>query len=482
MNRIGATTTNTYGTAADFGNNQGNGDNYIFNTDYAGKIWSAAACADPPACTEPLGDADSIPGVSTDTVNKGQYFTSTTSGAKTNLSYAFTGLSLTGVTWRLTVTDAADPNVGSYIGWQISIVTSSTPVPVSLSAVAGSPQSTAVSTSFANALQAKVTDTYGNPIGGVTVTFSAPTSGASATFSGAASASALTNASGIAISPVPLANATAGAYSVTATATGLPSASFSLTNTAVAAPTTFTTYLGTYGSGAQTYSGNSTILPLRGYIPGGASQMALFWTNLTPTSGGSFEYQIWADSDGAGNYILHLYNGTANAPAWPYLTMNPSGSTITLPTPIALGTLQITAYRFALVGNEFQLDLSVTRSGTFSDQIVIWASYGTNYSNPWGAVDGVWSANSVSAPAVTLSPTALTFGNQAPGASTSQTVTVTNSGSAALSITGLKLTGTNPGDFTATGCTASVAPGNTCTVTVTFDPASPPALAPQRSP
>ncbi len=156
-------------------------------------------------------------------------------------------------------------------------------------------------------------------------------------------------------------------------------------------PTTFTTYMGTYGTGFQTFNGSAVVLPLRAYIPSGVTQLTYFQADLNASLGGATEYIIWAVSDGAGNYVLHLYNGTANAPGWPFPTMNASGTTVTLATPITLGTLQITAYRFALVGNEFQLDVTVTRSGTFSDQVVILASYGTTYSSPWNAVDGQWS-------------------------------------------------------------------------------------------
>ncbi len=141
VNRIGATSANTYGASADFGNGQGNGDNYQFNSDYAGNIWTTAACSDPPACTTPYGDADSIPGVSTDTINHGQYFTSTTAGAQTNLSYAFSGLSISGGTWRLTITDAAAPNVGSFIGWQISVVTAVSTTPLAPTIVSLTPNS-----------------------------------------------------------------------------------------------------------------------------------------------------------------------------------------------------------------------------------------------------------------------------------------------------------------------------------------------------
>jgi hypothetical protein len=579
INRLGATSANPYGSAADFGNNQGLGDNYQFNTDYPGNIWSVAACADTPTCSEPYGDADSIPGVSTDKINKGQYFTSTTGGTKTNLSYAFAGMSVSGGTWRLTITDAADSNAGSFIGWQISIATTATAPAATISAVAGTPQSATVSTSFASALQAQVTDASSNPVSGVTVTFTAPSSGPSATFSESSSTMAVTNSSGIARSPIPVANSTAGAYTVSASAAGLTSASFSLTNTALsttpqvtlsptslnfgsqsvgtstsqtltvtnsgtgplsisslqvsgtnasdfsatgctssvaasgacrisvtfdplaagsrsatlsindnasgspqtvslsgtgsstASPSTFTTYLGAYGSIAPAYNGASILLPLRVYLPSGASQINFAMTYLNNASSGAMDYVIIAQSDGAGNYTLRFTDGTSFA-SGSYLTMSAAGTTVTLPTPMALGAMQITAYRFALVGNEFQLDLSVTRNGTFNDQIVILAVQGDNvaYSYPWYAVNGTWNSTAASAPAVSLSSTTVAFGNQSFGSSSNQTLTVTNSGTAPLSISSLQISGANASDFSAGGCTSSVAAGSACSISVTFDP------------
>jgi hypothetical protein len=76
-------------------------------------------------------------------------------------------------------------------------------------------------------LQAKVTDSGGNPIAGMTVNFKAPTSGPSATLS---ATGAVTNSAGIA-SITATANSSTGTYSVIATA-GAISANFSLTNSA----------------------------------------------------------------------------------------------------------------------------------------------------------------------------------------------------------------------------------------------------------
>jgi hypothetical protein len=75
-------------------------------------------------------------------------------------------------------------------------------------------------------------------------------------------------------------------------------------------------------------------------------------------------------------------------------------------------------------------------------------------------------------PAASLSPTSLTFPSQTVGtASAAQAVTLANSGSAALSITGIAVTGTNSGDFGQTNnCGSSLAAGSSCAINVTFTP------------
>jgi len=77
-------------------------------------------------------------------------------------------------------------------------------------------------------------------------------------------------------------------------------------------------------------------------------------------------------------------------------------------------------------------------------------------------------------PAVTLTPTSLTFADQAIGtASAAQSVTVTNSGDASLFINSAATGGTDPMDFTASGdgCSGlTLAPGTSCTMSITFAP------------
>jgi sugar lactone lactonase YvrE len=73
----------------------------------------------------------------------------------------------------------------------------------------------------------------------------------------------------------------------------------------------------------------------------------------------------------------------------------------------------------------------------------------------------------------TLTPGTLTFTGLVGTTSAAQTATLTNTGNTALSITGISVTGANSGDFGETNeCPSSLAPQQTCTISVTFTPAS----------
>jgi hypothetical protein len=135
-----------------------------------------------------------------------------------------------------TTTNAATASGGGALASAISGTDSFPVVQVPHSMTAGSgttPQSAAVNTAFGTALSVTVDDAAGNPVSGVSVTFTAPASGASGTFSNSTNTiAATTNSSGVASAGVFTANgSTGGPYSVTATATGLTSVNFSLTNT-----------------------------------------------------------------------------------------------------------------------------------------------------------------------------------------------------------------------------------------------------------
>jgi hypothetical protein len=78
------------------------------------------------------------------------------------------------------------------------------------------------------------------------------------------------------------------------------------------------------------------------------------------------------------------------------------------------------------------------------------------------------------APAIQLTPSAITFGDQSVGSSSAlETVTVTNTGTASGTVSTVTKAGTNPGDFTLTdGCSGHVlaANGGSCALGVRFVP------------
>jgi len=84
------------------------------------------------------------------------------------------------------------------------------------------------------------------------------------------------------------------------------------------------------------------------------------------------------------------------------------------------------------------------------------------------------SPSPTSAPAVTFTPTSLTFGAQAIGTTSApQSVTVANTGNAPLFINSAATRGANPLDFTQVndGCSGlTLAAGTSCSVSITFSP------------
>jgi Abnormal spindle-like microcephaly-assoc'd, ASPM-SPD-2-Hydin/Beta-propeller repeat len=77
-------------------------------------------------------------------------------------------------------------------------------------------------------------------------------------------------------------------------------------------------------------------------------------------------------------------------------------------------------------------------------------------------------------PQAVLNPATVPFGNQTVSTTSSaQVVVLSNPGTAALAITGVTLTGANPGDFADTSaCGTSLVAGSSCNISVNFTPAS----------
>src|SRR5216683_4019992 len=138
-------------------------------------------------------------------------------------------------------------------------------------------------------------------------------------------------------------------------------------------------------------------------------------------------------------------------------------------TACALGASALTAGSSCKVGVKFaptttgakSANMSVADDATGSPQTVLLTGTGT-------------------APAVTFAAVSVAFGNQATGMSSATTdVTITNSGTAALNITSITVTGTDPTQFTlgaptsGTACTlgaSALTAGSSCKVGVKFSP------------
>ena len=124
---------------------------------------------------------------------------------------------------------------------------------LTLSSVTHKDPAAIVDTSYRDRLQARVVDGTGQAVEGATVTFaiSAADSGAGATFlGGGAEATELTDTDGRAVSPVLVADKTAGAFGATASTAGAQPLAFTLTNLA-SAP---------YAVSAGAASGTSTVV------------------------------------------------------------------------------------------------------------------------------------------------------------------------------------------------------------------------------
>jgi hypothetical protein len=85
--------------------------------------------------------------------------------------------------------------------------------------------------------------------------------------------------------------------------------------------------------------------------------------------------------------------------------------------------------------------------------------------------------NGTSAPQgrIATSTSALSFADTQLGASSAQSITVSNDGNATLQITALSITGSHAGDYTRSGTCSTASPlavGANCTVTITFSPAA----------
>jgi len=231
---------------------------------------------------------------------------------------------------------AADLGPRTIVATQRGITVTPTS-PASITASSGTtPQSAQVGHAFTVPFAVIVKDAFGNAVPGATVTFTQPANGASGAF--AAPATVTTNSSGVATAPTFIANATAGAYAVIASASGVGTpASFAVTNL----PGPPGSIIATAGSAQSAAIGGTFAHPFVALVkdasgnPVGAGTSVTF---TTPASGASGTFVGGALSA----TVQTAADGTATSPVFKANTVaGSSGVTTSAPGVTAPATFTL---------------------------------------------------------------------------------------------------------------------------------------------
>ncbi len=182
-------------------------------------------------------------------------------------------------------------------------------------------------------------------------------------------------------------------------------------------------------------------LPAIGFLSGGTHYESFGTTTISPSTW----THLAATYDGA---TLRLYVNGTQASSRPV-----TGSILTSANPLQIGGDSIYGQYFTGLIDEVR----VYNTALSPSQIQ------ADMTTPIG--DNV--------PVVSLSASSIDFGNQAVGTTSSaRAVTLTNTGTASLTVTSATISGVDAAEFTQTGnCVGAFAPGAGCTMNVTFTPA-----------
>ncbi|MBV8902510.1 MAG: choice-of-anchor D domain-containing protein, partial [Acidobacteriia bacterium] len=209
---------------------------------------------------------------------------------------------------------------------------------------------------------------------------------------------------------------------------------------------------------------------------------------FTPAAAGNRTGALTITDNAAGSPHRATLSGTGVTPA--QLSLSPASLTFAgqnVGTPSAVqritlsnpGGMALSIASIAATGDFAQTNTcgsSVAAGGNCTLSVTFTPSTAGNRTGALTIADGAagsphrvaLSGTGVAVPQLSLSPSSLTFANQNVGtASAMQRVTLSNPGSAALSIASISIAG----DFSqANTCGGSIAPGRNCTISVTFLP------------
>jgi hypothetical protein len=238
-----------------------------------------------------------------------------------------------------------------------------------------------------------------------------------------------------------------------------------------------------------------------------AGSSCLIWVEFIPQSASSFTATLQVADNAAGSPQTATLSGTGTAVPAPVAGLTPAtvpfgsltAGTTSAPMSLMLSntgnaTLNITGIAiaganpadFAVATGANACGTTLAAGANCSIYVTFTPAAASSFAATLQVTDNAAGSPQASAltgtgvappaPAATFAPNPVAFASETIGAtSAATTVTLTNSGNATLTITGISIAGTNPTDFaTTTGsnaCGSSVAAGASCNIYVTFTPA-----------
>src|SRR5205823_6019461 len=225
---------------------------------------------------------------------------------------------------------------------------------------------------------------------------------------------------------------------------------------------------------------------------GGVAPLSYQWqkngSNIAAATSASYTTPATTTSDSGSTFVVVVSNsaGTATsnsatltvspAPGAPTITTQPANQTVTAGQT---ATFAVTATGTAPLSYQWQKNGAniaratsasyTTPATTTSDSGSTFKAVVTNTAGTATSNSATLTVNPTPAPAIQVNPTSISFGNVVVGANLSQSLIISNTGNATLSITQINVTGAT---FSASGFTLplSVNAGQKTTITVAFLP------------
>jgi N-acetylneuraminic acid mutarotase len=283
---------------------------------------------------------------------------------------------------------------------------------------------------------------------------------------------------------------TSGSATINIPAGSLATGSDTLTVSYTPDSASSSTYNSATGTGSVTVTA-ATVQVTVGTTPAGlsftvdaasyTSTQILTWTvgsthtiaTTSPQTAGGIQntFASWSDA-GALSHSVTASSSTTSYTA----SFNTAYQLTTAVSPAASGTVSPASGSYHASGSQVTLTATPASAYTFSSwtgNVASTSSASTTIT--MSAAESVTANFSavVPAPVVSLTPTSLSFSAVNGATSGAQTVTLSNTGNASLSISGIAITGTNSSNFSQTNtCGESLAAAASCTISVTFAPSS----------